>query len=165
MSELITPLLHWLDNGLIGTAIRRSSILFPLIECLHVLAITSMVGTIAIVDLRLMGLASKKRPVMALMDEILPLTRIAFGLAVVTGALLFTSHATDYVQKWPFVLKMGLLVVALVNIVVFHRFTLHDSRSWNDARLPLTARLGGGFSLALWIAIVAAGRWIGFIDL
>ena len=159
----LMPVFEWLQHSPLGTAIRQSSFLFPLIETLHVLAITAMVGTIAVVDLRLLGLASRNRPVDKLMDEVLPFTRKAFAVAAVSGSLLFTSHAVDYASKWPFQAKMVLLLLALINIVVFHRLTARNAQAWNQSGLPFTARFGGGLSLAIWIAIVATGRWIGFV--
>ncbi len=159
----LMPFLQWLEHGQLGTAIRQSTLLFPVIESLHVLAITAMVGTIAVVDLRLLGIASRERPIDELMDEVLPFTRWAFAAAALSGSLLFISHAVDYSHKLPFLIKMGLLLLALVNILVFHRLTVRNIQAWNHRRLPLTAKLGGGISLAIWIAIVAAGRWIGFV--
>lgn len=159
----LTAFLLFLDQSYIGTAVRESTFLFPAIESLHVLAITAMLGTIAVVDLRLMGWASRERPVDALMDEVLPFTRWAFAAAVVTGGLLFTSHATEYAHKLPFLAKMVLLLLALINILVFHRLTARSIHKWDRARLPLTARVGGALSLFVWIGVVATGRWIGFV--
>lgn len=159
----LTAFLLFLDQSYIATAVRESSFLFPTIESLHVLAITAMLGTIAVVDLRLMGWASRERPVDALMDEVLPFTRWAFAAAVVTGGLMFASHATEYAHKWPFLAKMVLLLLALMNILVFHRLTMRNVHTWDRVRLPLTARVGGATSLFVWVGVVATGRWIGFV--
>ena len=102
----------WLEQSSIASAIRESALLFPWIESVHVLAITAVVGTIAIVDLRLLGIASRERPVSTLMAQILPFTRAAFAVAALTGALLYVSHASDYMHKAPFVAKLVLLVLA-----------------------------------------------------
>lgn len=159
----LTAFLLFLDQSYIATAVRESSLLFPVLESLHVLAITAMLGTIAVVDLRLMGWASRERPVDALMDEVLPFTRWAFAAAVVTGGLMFASHATEYAHKWPFLAKMVLLLLALINILVFHRLTMRNIHTWDRTRLPFTARAGGATSLFVWIGVVATGRWIGFV--
>ncbi len=154
----------WLQNTDLALNIRESTWMFPWIESVHVLAITSVVGTILIVDLRLMGLASRDRPVSGVLAEVLPFTRWAFGLAAVTGSLLFASHALDYSHKAPFVAKMLLLCVALVNIGVFHLITARGIVGWDSSpRLPLSVKMAGTMSLALWAAIVACGRWIGFV--
>lgn len=160
----LQALLDWLQHTGVATAIREGAALFPWIESIHVLAITAVVGTIVIVDLRLLGLASRDRPVSDLMGEVLPLTRWAFAAAVVTGSLLFASHAVDYVHKAPFLAKLALLSVALVNIGAFHLVTARNINAWNMSPvLPLSVKLAGGVSLAMWVGIVACGRWTGFV--
>jgi hypothetical protein len=154
----------WLEQTGLAMNIRESTWLFPTIESVHVLAITSVVGTIIIVDLRLMGVASRDRPISAILADVLPFTRWAFGVAVVTGSLLFVSHALDYLHKPPFVAKMFLLCVALVNIAVFHLLTARGIAGWDSSsRPPMSVKTAGGASLAIWAAIVACGRWIGFV--
>jgi hypothetical protein len=161
---ILESFFRWLQHTDLGTAIREGTSTFPWIESIHVLAITSVVGTIAIVDLRLMGLTSRDRPISEIMAEVLPFTRWAFALAVVTGLLLFTSHALDYTHKAPFIAKMILLAVALVNIVVFHRITARGIAAWDTSpKVPISVRFAGAGSLALWAAVVACGRWIGFV--
>jgi hypothetical protein len=160
----MTPLLSWLQQTQWATAIRQDELLFPLIESVHVLAITAVIGTIAIVDLRLMGLNSRDRPVSTIMMDVLPFTRAAFLLALLTGGLLFASHASDYMQKAPFVAKMLLLGIALINIVIFHFLIARSIATWDSKpALPIAVKSAGAVSLSLWIAIVACGRWIGFV--
>lgn len=154
----------WIQHTGLGAAIRESTSLFPWLESIHVLAITTVVGTIAIVDLRLVGLTSRERPVSELMAEILPYTRAAFALAVLTGSLLFASHASEYMHKTPFVAKLILLCIALLNIGVFHMLTTRDIHTWDTVRAPPAAvKLAGAVSLAVWIGVVACGRWTGFV--
>jgi len=150
------------DSSLAG-AVRENDVLFPLIESVHVLAICLMVGSIMAVDLRLLGIASVKRPLSAVTRGILPLTWGAFGVAVASGFLMFISNATKYLGNSYFVTKLCLIAVAGLNMLVFHVVSAHDQPRWdNRARLPLSARLAGGISVLLWIAVVACGRWIGF---
>ena len=147
----------------VATLIRENESLFPWIESVHVLAIVIVVGTISIVDLRLLGLASVDRAVGRLTRELLPCTWIAFAIAAFTGALLFSSKATEYAHNFFFVGKMVLLALAGMNMAVFHAFVGRKIAAWGDAaRPPLPARMAGGISLVLWISVVAFGRWIGF---
>jgi hypothetical protein len=160
----LTAFFTWLQQTGWAVAIRQGETLFPLIESVHVLAITALLGTIAIVDLRLIGVASRQQPISTTMAEVLPLTRIAFALAALTGGLLFASHAVDYSHKAPFIAKMLLLSVALINIGVFHLITARGIGAWdNELKVPLAVKSAGAVSLGLWIAIVACGRWIGFV--
>lgn len=160
----LQPFLSWLENTAFATTIRESASLFPWLESIHVLAITAVVGTIAVVDLRLLGLKFRERPVSALMAEVLPLTRVAFAVAAITGLGMFVTRAAEYVQMTPFLIKFALLGVALVNIWIFHLLTVRDIKAWDTAvEMPAKAKFAGGASLILWVAIVAAGRWIGFV--
>lgn len=159
----IIELCEWLESTGFATAIRESGFLFPAIESLHVIALTFMVGSIWIVDLRLLGFASRNRTVTAVTSEILPWTWASFVLAAITGLALFSSIATRYYENIPFRIKMLLLVLAGLNMLLFHSTTYSRVIHWDaETRPPPAARFAGGLSIAFWVAIVAFGRWIGF---
>jgi hypothetical protein len=158
---------YWLtrlESTPFATAIRESTWLFPTIETVHVLCIVLVVGSIMIVDLRLLNLASRGRAVTELTAEVLPWTWVAFVCAAITGSLLFSSSAVKYSQNVPFRIKMVLLLVAAINMAIFHLGIYRSVTHWNSApRVPWGARLGGAISLLLWVCVVASGRWIGFV--
>ncbi len=146
-----------------AAAIRSNGALFPWIESVHVLAIVLVVGTIAIVDLRLLGVASTDKPVSRIGAQVLPLTWSAFGLAVITGLLLFSSSASTYAANWPFRLKMLALALAGANMALFHTTAYRGIGVWDAHRQPPSAvKLHAGLSLGFWIGVIAFGRWIGF---
>ena len=156
----------WLDalqNTAVATAIREGATLFPWIECVHVLALTLVFGSIAVIDLRLLGLSSKDRSVVDTSASVLPVTWCAFVLAVLTGSLLFASNAGAYAHNRYFQAKMLLIVAAGLNMAAYHAFFARGAADWlTPARTPLRARIVGAVSLTLWISVVACGRWIGF---
>jgi hypothetical protein len=155
--------LTWLHDTPMADAIRESSFVFPLIESTHVLAITTVVGTISVVDLRLLGFTSKNRAISTLTKEVLPITWTAFVIAATTGFLLFSSNAINYAANPFFRAKMLLLLVAFCNVLAFHFILERNLEHWDEApRAPPLARLSGGLSLALWISVIVCGRWIGF---
>ena len=160
----IDAVLKWLEQTSIATAISENESLFPWIESVHVLAIVLVVGSIAIVDLRLIGLGSRDRAVMPLTKDVLPCTWVAFLVAACTGALLFMSKAVTYGHNFFFLGKMVLLVLAGINMVVFHLLVSRDVERWGAMphTTPLPAKIAGVVSLCLWIAVVTFGRWIGF---
>jgi hypothetical protein len=159
----LKDVIAFLEDNSLADAIRENDLMIPLIESVHVLAICLVVGSIMAVDLRLLGLAWIKRPVSAVTRGILPLTWGAFAVAVASGFLMFISNATKYLGNGFFVAKLCLIAAAGANMLVFHFISARDQPRWdNQARLPLTARLAGGISVLLWIAVVACGRWIGF---
>ena len=162
MHQLQEFIAYFEDSGLADN-IRENDLLFPLIESVHVLAISLVVGSILVVDLRLLGLASIRRPVGRVIDGILPLTWTAFAVAVASGSLLFMSNATKYLANGYFVAKLVLILAAGLNMVVFHFVSAKDLPKWeNEPAPPLSARLAGGLSILLWVSVVACGRWIGF---
>jgi hypothetical protein len=160
---LLQDLIAFVEHGTLGELVRENDLLFPFIESVHVLAVCLVVGSIAVVDLRLLGFASVDRPVGRLMRSILPITVGAFGLAVAAGSLLFISHASKYLENRFFIAKITLIALAGVNMAVFHLIGARNLDQWeNNALPPLFARVAGGLSLFLWVSVVACGRWIGF---
>lgn len=160
---LFAGLFSYLENSALADNIRENDLLFPLIKSVHVVAICLVVGSILAVDLRLLGLASLNRSVSRVTAGILPLTWGAFVVAVGSGGLLFISNATKYLGNGFFVAKLCLIAAAGLNMAMFHFIGAKDLPRWeNDRRPPLPARLAGGVSIVLWIAVVACGRWIGF---
>ena len=156
-------LMQMLYDSALGTAIRQSSTLFPWIECTHVLMITTVVGTIAIVDLRLMGFAAHRRSARQLTLDMLPFTWDAFLIAAITGALLFISNATGYYESTPFRLKLLAILVAGINMAIFHFTAYRKISDWGEhLPPPHAARIAGFTSLTLWVGIVFLGRWIGY---
>ena len=156
--------LQWLESTPPAVAISESSWLFPGIESVHVLAIALVVGSITMVDLRLLDINLRERPVGELIAEVLPWTWTSFAVAVFSGALLFSSNATKYWGTVPFRAKMLLLTLAGINMLAYHA-TIHRSVDlWGRRpRTPRAAKISGGLSLGLWIGVVTLGRWIGFV--
>jgi hypothetical protein len=147
-----------------GTAVRESTWLFPTIESVHVHSLVLVVGSIMMVDLRLLHVASRQRSVKELSDDILPWTWTAFVCAAITGTLLFSSSAVRYVGIWQFEVKMCMLLLAAINMGIFHLGAFRSVAQWDrhPVHPPLAAKLAGGISLCIWVSIVALGRWVGF---
>lgn len=146
-----------------ATTIRDSIWMFPIIESIHVISFTLVVGTIAVIDLRLLGLASAQRSFQRMASEILKWTWAAFGLAVATGLTMFSTNARIYYHNPFFRTKMLLLVLAGVNMLVFEVTAGRTVNRWDKARsAPSSGKAVAVLSLALWIGIIFMGRIIGF---
>jgi hypothetical protein len=159
----IPDVIDWVQNTPVATFMQVSEWAFPAVESLHVIALTVVLGTIAIVDLRLLGVPHTRYPITAVIGDCLRWTWGAFALAVVTGVLMFTTNAQSYYSNLPFRIKMLLLLLAGANMVVFELRTFRTVSAWDQDRVsPLAGKIAGALSLTLWIAIVAFGRWIGF---
>ncbi|NLR70477.1 hypothetical protein HGI47_06265 [Novosphingobium sp. ERN07] len=147
----------------ISASIRENVNAFPLIESLHVLAITLVFGTILIVDLRLVGVAAHRRSADRLIRELLPYTWVAFALAVISGVLMFVSNAPAYAANLEFQLKLVAIALAGVNMAIFHSTAHRRIADWDtDLPPPAASRVSGFLSLALWTVVIVLGRWIGF---
>lgn len=156
-------LMQTLYDSSIGTAIRESATLFPWLESLHVLMVAVVVGTIAIVDLRLMGYSAHRRGARQLIVDMLPFTWVAFVLAVASGVLMFLSNATAYFESMPFRFKLLAILIAGINMGIFHLTAYRKIGQWDDQLPPpKAARIAGFSSLTLWIVIIFLGRWIGY---
>lgn len=152
-----------LERSTVGTFVAESAWAFPTIETVHVIALVTVVGTIAVMDLRLLGLASRQCAVTVMSRDTLPWTWGAFVLALITGSLMFVSKASSYAINPYFQWKMVLLVLAGLNMAVFHFFTWRSVQNWNsDCDVPLGAKIAGGLSLFFWILVVFFGRAVGF---
>ena len=161
---MILEFCQWLEHTSLGVAIGESLWLFPILESLNVKAQAVVVGSIAMMDLRLLGALARDRAVTELAAETLPLTWGAFAAAAITGFLLFASNASYYYDNTPFRVKIVLLGLAGANMLYFHRATWRTVSTWDRAaQLPIAARLAGAVSLGTWILVVIFGRWIGFV--
>ncbi len=161
--QSVTAFLEWLQASSLAVFIHKTAWAFTTIEVVHVFAVSLVLGTIMIVDLRLLGLASTKRPFAELSKKVLPFTWAAFVLAVIAGLLLFISRPTEYFVNPVFWIKMSLIVVAGINMMIFEFITVRDVQKWNlDPTPPPPARLAGGISIACWVLVVVFGRLIAF---
>jgi hypothetical protein len=159
---ILQGLWQGLENSALGQYIAASSWAFPTIETVHVIAIVTVVGSIAVMDLRLLGLASKESPVTEMSTDTLPWTWGAFVIALISGGLLFISKATTYMVNPFFLWKMVLIAIAGLNMAVFHVLTWRTVKQWDVGPLPRGAKIAGGVSLGFWIVVVFVARAIGF---
>lgn len=155
---------QWLEQTSVGAQVRQSLWLFPAIETLHLLGMTALLATIATFDLRLLGCAMRRTPVSRLANRLVPWAWVGFAAQVVTGGLLFSSEAVRMVVNPAFRLKMLLIGLAGLHALVFQMAARRKLGLWEETEtLPLSARFAGLVSILIWIGVVAAGRWIGFI--
>ena len=161
--QSLTKLMDWLQASSLAVFIHKTAWAFTTIELVHVFAISLVIGTIAIVDFRLLGLTSTKRPFTELARGLLPWTWAAFVLAAIAGSLLFISQATEYFVNTTFWIKMSVMVLAGINMLIFEFITVRGVQNWDlEPTPPLPARLAGGISFTCWVLVFIFGRWNGF---
>ncbi len=154
---------EWLDTHAWSTALHESLFLYPWIESTHVLSLMLFVGTIFIVDFRLLGIAFRDVPVSQVTSRILPWTVFGFVVSVATGLLLFYAiPIRTYHSIW-FRIKVVLLVVAAINAWVFHRRVSRRRTYWDsDAKPPVAVRLTALTSVLTWCGVIICGRMIAY---
>ena len=159
----IDALLKALEASGLATRIRDSVFLFPMIESTHVIGLTLVFGTIAIIDLRLLGIASTQRSFQRMASDILKWTWAAFALTALTGSLMFITNATVYYHNFYFRTKMLLLALTGINMLFFELTAGRTIRKWDQApSAPRAGKAVAALSLTMWIAIICVGRLIGF---
>jgi hypothetical protein len=149
----------WLNDTGPATALRESLWAFPVVETIHVLAITLLAGSIAILDLRLLGVLLRGARVTVVARQVLPVVWTGFAILTASGLLLFAAEAAKSYTNPAFRFKLLLLVLAGLNPLVYYRTVYRRINQWDaHPKTPLAARIAGGASLTLWAAIIAAGR-------
>jgi hypothetical protein len=119
---------------------------------------------VGVFDLRLLGWALGRARVSDLARRLLPCTWAAFGVQLITGVLLFSSEAVKLYDNPAFRLKLLLIALAGVQALIFQSTASRHLAAWDERGvLPVGAKFAGAVSLLLWIAIVTAGRFIGFV--
>jgi hypothetical protein len=154
---------EWLQNLPWASGIKHSAWQFPMIESTHSLGLSVMVWPVAILDLRLLGVAMRRRPVSQVASQFLPWVWAGFALMISTGALLFATEAVKCYHSPFFRTKLVLLCVACLNALVFHKTVFQRVHTWDkDAPTPWRAKLAGACSLLVWVGVVAMGRALAY---
>jgi hypothetical protein len=159
----LLPFCQWLAETRGSIALHESLLMYPLVESIHVWALALFIGFATLLDLRLLGLVMPRMRVSMVARRLLPWTVAGFVVMIATGGLLFYAIPVRTYQSVWFRLKIILLVLAGVNVWVFHGGIWRSVAAWDlDPILPRRARLAGAASLLLWASIIFAGRMIAY---
>ncbi len=160
---LLQHICQLLYDSQIGTAIRESDNAFSIIESVHVLGITLLVGTIALLDLRMLGLVLRPIPITRIARTIFPLTWSGFAIMFTSGFLLFWAEAAKDYSNPAFRVKLILLALAGINPLIFHTGVYRRVHEWEALEVsPWRARTAAVASLTLWSGVIIAGRAIAY---
>jgi hypothetical protein len=153
---------QWLESTPGSIALHESILGYPIVESVHVLTLCLFLGLTVMLDLRLLGKSMRNVPASVVL-RLLPWMRAGFAVMVVSGILLFYAIPVKTYLNVFFRLKLVFLLMAGCNVVLFHSTIRRSIQKWDlEAVPPVRARLAGGLSLALWSAIVVAGRMIAY---
>ena len=151
-----------LEGNALAAWLRSSAWGYPAVETLHILGLALLVGSAVAFDLRLLGVAPLL-PVDAVARFLLPIARVGFGVALLSGALLFMMQARTFAVLPLFFVKIGTIAAAVINTVIFHRGIFTSVGHWNQASPPRAARLAAMISLACWTFALVCGRFLAYV--
>ena len=155
---MLLPFFEWCETVWLGRAVVGSLWLFPVIEAVHLLGLSVLGGAVLIVDLRLLGTGLKSWTPAELWHEARPFMIGALVVMIGTGIPLFLSEAVKCYYNDSFWVKMTTLPIATAFAFTIRARATTDSVR-NTARRQAVV---GALSIALWLTVAAAGRWIGF---
>jgi hypothetical protein len=155
----LLPLFQWSEQSGLGRIVRESAWAFAVIESMHLLALATMGGAALLVDLRLLNVGLRQRPVAELAGEAQRFFNLGLAVLIVSGLGLFASEAVKCYHSTAFRVKMIALVSAtLFAYLVRKRVAFADEGRFGNGTKALVAMV----SMALWFTVAAGGRWIGY---
>lgn len=152
----------WLNETSVSVYLRESELAFPVTEAVHLIGIGISVGLIMWVDLRLMGLTMRRERVTDVVSRAVPLALAGFLIMFISGGLLFLGKPDTYWGTSTFKVKCVLMVVAGLNVLLFHKRVYPNVVRWDEGHTPLAAKVVGLSSIVLWFLIIVLGRWTAY---
>jgi hypothetical protein len=161
----LVRLFEWLGNTPGSIALHESRYVFLLVLMVHVLTLSVFVGTALMIDLRLLGMTMTRVPVSQVVARLLPWTGAGFLVMITSGTLLFYAAPLLRYENVFFRLKMAALVLAIVNMWLFHRTVYRRVAEWDLHPVPpRQVRMAGALSLALLAIVITTGRMMAYQD-
>jgi formate-dependent nitrite reductase membrane component NrfD len=159
-----TDFLAWLQQSMLGHAIRSSSVwTYGIINLAHILGIATLFGAVLVLDLRLIGWP-RSGNLAATAELAIPLSLVGFAIALASGTCMLATNGTDYATN-PFLpIKFGAIFAAAINALATTRTQAWRQRTTLDV-LPhhkTQLKIFGGISLLCWLTAISAGRMIGY---
>lgn len=160
---LLAAMWEWLARPAIMDVLLESIWFYPIVQSAHVLVITIFLGLNVILDLRTLGVTLRRVPASEVASHVLPWVGLSALVALVTGMLLFLTEPSRFAANPFFKVKTIALVLAGVNLLVFHAGVYSRVGEWDDASTPpRTARVSATLSIILWAIVVIAGRLVAY---
>ena len=159
----LVALAQALEASALAGAMRHSMWLYPIVEVLHIAGFVVLVGSVAMLDLRLLGF-TRSVSVRDLARHVLPWTWAALIVVVPSGLAMFSAHAVEFLDNPALRIKLLLIAFAGVNAAAFHFGVWRSAPAWDrNAAVPGAARWAAGLSLVLWLGVIASGRLIAYL--
>jgi Family of unknown function (DUF6644) len=160
----VSDFMAWLEGSVLGHAMRSSGVwTYGLVNLTHILGVSALFGSVLVLDLRLLGVW-RYVPLVSVSGTTLPIARVGFVVAVISGVCLLATKATEYVGNPFLLIKFPAIAIALINVAAIERLPAWKARAVREATAPERRQLAiaGVVSLVSWLTAVSAGRMIGY---
>lgn len=162
MADLLTSVLIFLQTSTLGEIVRNAAYVYPFLEAVHIVGIALLVGPAFAFDFRVLGVGSRFVSISTAAHLLLPVSHVGLAIAAATGIALLSAQATVVANSGAAPWKFGLLILAGLNIVIFHHVIYRGGMGRVDAEAPIRARISAAVSLATWTCIIFAGRLLAY---
>jgi hypothetical protein len=156
--------LAWLEASPVGHLMRDHGVwTYGLVNLSHILGVSSLFGSVLMLDLRLLGLWHRV-PIAMIRSVAVPVAKTGFAVAAITGVGLLATKATEYLGNPFLLIKFPAIAIALVNVAIVNRSPAWQALSSREPSQTEERQLAimGGVSLVSWLTAVSAGRMIGY---
>ena len=165
MSGSVQAFSDWLAATPASAEIQNVTWVIPPVQTLHILAISIVMSSALLIDLRVLGVISRVQPIATVVHRFLPWIWCTLVVLLLSGSTLIIGEPGRSLQNPAFVAKMSMLVIVILLTLSFQLGLRRDAHFWETSP---GRRIGGkliaAITLLLWVAIVFAGRWIAYID-
>jgi hypothetical protein len=159
---MIREFCKWLSDTALSQFIQDTFWIIPTVQIVHIVSISIVMSSIAVLDLRLVGIAARRQSVAEVGGRFLPWVWVALVVLACSGSILIIAEPGRELINQVFWLKMSLLTAAIILAVVFQTMLRRRSGFWEQHRAAAVAL--GSVSLLIWVGIIASGRWIAYVE-
>lgn len=164
MIQAIGSFCDWLAAAAISQVIQNIAWIIPAVQSLHIVSVTIVVGSVIMIDMKLLGIFGAGTTVSDQLDRYTPWIWSALVVLFCTGLVLICGEPRRELLNVIFMTKMALIVFNVIATIIFQKVVHRQVLAWGDT--PSNPMLARGFavaSLIVWIAIIVCGRWIAYI--
>jgi hypothetical protein len=159
---MIPAFCQWLSTTALSVAIQNAAWVIPSVQTVHILAIATVMASVVMVDFRLLGVTGRSLTIHEMVHRFLPWVWSAVIVLLISGTVLIIGEPERELMSPVFWVKMSLLGCVLLITGVF-QYSLGRAENYWERRRMLSCVVAIG-SLVLWVGIIAAGRWIAYVE-
>jgi Family of unknown function (DUF6644) len=158
---MVQAFCDWLSNTPVSLKIQTVVWIIPAVQTVHILSVSIVMASMAMLDLRLMRIAGKRQPISSMVERFVPWVWRVLLILAATGAILIIGEPGRELLNWAFRTKMAMVATVSLITLAVQLMNQRDATFWENRRIAAAAV--GVVSLLLWVAIVTAGRWIAYV--